>query len=146
MDVKASEKTKQMEILATPRTPENCLIATKNTARWKQDLGWCSQNLLTVQDNGQRTSPQPQINETHSNTITPLMTFIYTAADVADYNKLTPLLLDKLGKRNSGSRNRLITPAPLFEWAERQAPEETSEAHRNDNASRDQGDNDAEKP
>lgn len=71
-------------------------------------------------------------------------TCIYTADDFPFPNQLTPLLLDRLGKRISGSCNRLIIPAPLFEWAGLQAPAETGEGQHDDNASRDQGVNDAE--
>jgi hypothetical protein len=67
-------------------------------------------------------------------------------ADLPPYHLITPLLLDKLGKRNSGSRNRLITSIPLFDWAGLQAPHEAGEGKRNKNAPRDQGGNDGKLP
>jgi hypothetical protein len=40
---------------------------------------------------------------------------VFTAADFPISHKLSPVLIDRLGRRGGGSRNRLILPLPLFE-------------------------------
>lgn len=70
---------------------------------------------------------------------------VYTSANQPICHQLSPLFLEKLGRRDSGSDNRLITSLPLLDWAGLHAPHETGQGKRNKNAPRDQGSNDAEK-
>jgi hypothetical protein len=85
----------------------------------------------------------PYMAELASGAFAPSTTYVYTANDFPIAHRFSPLIIKLLGKPRGVSRNRLILPVALLNWAEF---ETAAPIHSGKNAESnllDQGSNDA---